>query len=353
MNQSSIYRVLDASLNRASEGLRVVEDFLRLGLDDANLCEATKRLRHALTQATAEIDSRELIFSRDSQQDVGRTISTDEEFQRGSEADLVQSNLSRVQQALRTIEEYGKTISASFAFAVEQLRYETYTLEKAILTTTLSLRNLEETQLCVLIDGCSSTSELTHLVEQLLSAGVDLIQLREKRLTDRDLMVAGLRLTELTRGTSTRWIMNDRVDLALSSGADGVHLGQDDLHVSDARRILGANRLIGVSTHSMEQARQAVMDGANYIGVGPTFVSNTKQFDAFPGLEFVRQVSREIQLPAFAIGGIHLGNVQSVVQSGLRRVAVRNGVVGAKNPQAAAAEFARILKSEPLRRNLP
>ena len=95
-------------------------------------------------------------------------------------------------------------------------------------------------------------------------------------------------LRELTRGTDTLFIMNDRPDLAALCHADGVHLGQEDLSVKDARAIVGPDALIGVSTHTIEQARQAVLDGANYIGVGPTFPSGTKQFEKFPGLDFLR-----------------------------------------------------------------
>jgi thiamine-phosphate pyrophosphorylase len=132
-------------------------------------------------------------------------------------------------------------------------------------------------------------------------------------------------------------VVNDRPDIAVLADADGVHLGQDDLRVKDARAIVGPRRLIGVSTHSIEQARAAVLDGANYLGVGPTFPSRTKSFDAFPGLDFVRQVAAEIRLPAFAIGGIEATNVGEVVAAGLRRVAVGSAVMGDAKPRAAVA----------------
>ena len=110
--------------------------------------------------------------------------------------------------------------------------------------------------------------------------------------------------------------MNDRADLAAMAHADGVHLGQDEIPVQDARVVLGSHALVGVSTHSIEQARQAVVDGANYLGCGPTFPSATKEFTRFPGVEFLRQISREIRLPAFAIGGINPANVEQVCAAG-------------------------------------
>ena len=133
--------------------------------------------------------------------------------------------------------------------------------------------------------------------------------------------------------------MNDRPDVAVLARADGVHLGQEDATVKDARRILGPDGLIGVSTHSIEQARAAVLDGASYIGVGPTFASGTKQFSQFTGTELLRSVRAEIQLPAFAIGGITMENLPQVLAAGFTRVAVSGAISGTKDPAAAAGEF--------------
>jgi len=130
--------------------------------------------------------------------------------------------------------------------------------------------------------------------------------------------------------------MNDRPDLAALSRADGVHVGQEELTVKDARSIVGPEALLGVSTHSIEQARQAVLEGANYLGVGPTFPSDTKQFEKFPGLPLLRQVAAEIRLPAFAIGGITAENLPEVLATGVTRVAVSGAIAAADEPVAAA-----------------
>jgi thiamine-phosphate pyrophosphorylase len=142
------------------------------------------------------------------------------------------------------------------------------------------------------------------------------------------------------------FVMNDRADLAALSDADGVHVGQDELSVNDARTIVGPKALIGVSTHSIEQARQAVIDGANYIGVGPTFPSSTKSFDTFAGLDLLRSVAAEISLPAFAIGGITRENLPQVQAAGINRVAVTGAVIGAKDPKLAALELMSMWKAE-------
>jgi thiamine-phosphate pyrophosphorylase len=127
--------------------------------------------------------------------------------------------------------------------------------------------------------------------------------------------------------------------------ADGVHVGQDDLPVKEVRRIVGPDVLVGVSTHNLEQVRQAVLDGASYIGVGPTFPSGTKSFAEFPGLEFVRQAMAETSLPAFVIGGINRETVHQAVVAGARRVAVSQAICQAEDPQMIAHELLQALSA--------
>src|SRR4029077_19739139 len=125
----------------------------------------------------------------------------------------------------------------------------------------------------------------------------------------------GKLVREWTARAGALFIMNDRPDLALLTDADGVHVGQEELSVREARRIMGPSRLVGVSTHTLEQARQAVLDGADYIGVGPVFSSTTKAFAHLAGLDLVRQVAAEITLPAYAIGGIGLENIEALLSA--------------------------------------
>jgi thiamine-phosphate pyrophosphorylase len=139
------------------------------------------------------------------------------------------------------------------------------------------------------------------------------------------------------------FIVNDRPDVARLAEADGVHLGQDDMSVREARRIVGPDALIGVSTHTVDQVRRAVLEGASYIGVGPTFLSATKQFDELAGLDFVRAVTAETTLPAFVLGGVTAENVARVISAGGRRIAVSAAIGKADDPRAAAAVLRRAL----------
>ncbi|MBS0203455.1 MAG: thiamine phosphate synthase [Planctomycetes bacterium] len=346
---TATYRILDAAANRAGEGLRVVEEYARFGLNDAHLSRLLKECRHELTTALAVIPESSRLAARDTLGDVGTSIGTAAEYQRGTVLDVVRASFKRVQEALRTLEEYGKLIqpiagSPAFAPRIEQVRYRIYTAEKLVLRTATSVERFHDRNLYLLVTGTSCLHGLETTVHAAIAAGVRIIQLREKQLADRALLEQARRLRDWTATADVLLIINDRPDIAVLAEADGVHVGQDELTVRDARQIVGPDRLIGVSTHTIDQARQAVLDGADYLGVGPTFPSGTKSFDHFAGLDFVRQVAAEITLPWFAIGGIDVTNVDSVIQAGGTRVAVSSAVCSAADPSQAAAGLVRQLR---------
>jgi len=342
----STTRILDAAANRATEGLRVVEDYTRFVLDDQHLTAQLKQLRHDLAAACAALADR--AAARDTQHDVGTEISTKSESQRVDTWDVCLASLERVKQSLRSLEEYSKISSPELASAFESQRYRFYTLEKALILTHDGRSRLCSTNLCVLIDGTSAVAKFPALVDQLLDVGVGMIQLRDKRLSDRELVERAktlvAQITKHRDSSRTITIINDRPDIAAAANADGVHLGQDDLSVKNARAILGPHKLIGVSTHHIDQARRAVLDGANYLGTGPTFFSTTKTFAEFPGLDYLRQVAAEITLPTFAIGGINKQNLSQVLETGIHRIAVSGAIANAPNPGETASVLLRALR---------
>ncbi|MEM8864694.1 MAG: thiamine phosphate synthase [Planctomycetota bacterium] len=345
--RSAAYRILDASLNRATEGMRVVEDYTRFVLDDQSLSKLAKTLRHELASAGKRIDLDARHASRDTQGDVGSTVTTTAESHRPDAWAVCIASCERVKQALRSLEEYGKTVDADFAAQVERLRYQFYTLEKSIGTTRSSCERLAGARLYVLVDGQASPVEFSRLAKALVAAGVHVLQLRDKQLDDAELVARARLLVEATAGTLTLAIINDRPDIAAVTHADGVHVGQEEMSVKDARAIVGPQALVGISTHTIEQARVAVLDGANYLGVGPLFPSETKQFDNFPGLDFARNVAEEISLPAFAIGGIDYENLPDVLATGIQRVAVGAAITSASDPAAAAQRLIDLLDAAP------
>jgi len=336
-------RVIDVNNSRAREGLRVVEDYCRFGLDDAFLSRELKQLRHDLAAALSSLAPRVQLEMRDVQNDVGTQISTAREFARASLLDVVQANLKRMQEALRSLEEFAKLHDAAAAHALEQMRYRSYTLEQAILCGTTARERLADARLYALLTGSQCVAALDVTIRELAAGGVQIVQLREKELPDRTLLERARQVRRWTREAGLLFIINDRPDIARLCEADGVHVGQDELPVREARRIVGPDALIGVSTHNLEQLRQAVLDAASYVGVGPTFLSQTKAFAEFPGLEYVRQATAESSLPMFVIGGVTLDTVGPAVAAGAQRVAVSAALSGVADPRAAAAAFRKAL----------
>jgi thiamine-phosphate pyrophosphorylase len=336
---SDLARVLDAAANRAREGLRVAEDYARFVLDDPMLTKRLKDVRHRLAAALGGLDPELLLSGRDTPGDVGTHIMTPSEQHRAGIRAVLIANFKRTSEALRTLEEYAKLLDPWLAGRFEVLRYDVYTIEKMTLTAVAARRGLGDARLYVLIGGLPTLGDLTWVVGEALDGGAQVIQLREKNLSDRVLLERARAVRKLTSEAGAVFILNDRPDLARLVGADGVHLGQDDLPVREARRVVGPNALIGVSTHEPDQLAAAILAGAHYVGVGPVFSSTTKDFDALAGLDYVRHAAGATALPWFALGGITLENLDEALAAGARRVAVSAAVVHADRPRHAAAAF--------------
>lgn len=340
-------RIVDANLNRAREALRILDDYARFCLNDALVAQQAKAIRHALVEAAALLPLRELITARDTLGDVGTQITAGQEYSRNSPDSIALINSKRLQEALRSCEEYGKLLRVDFAQMVEQIRYQSYTLEKSLYR--LDPRALlARSRVYVLLTRAQCTAAMDWTIAQIAAGGAGIIQLREKDLPDRELLALAQDVRKWTRKANLLMIVNDRVDIARLVDADGVHLGQDDLSVAEARQILGPDRLVGVSTHTEEQVQAAVQAGADYIGIGPVFPSRTKAFDHFPGLDFVKAATSRTSLPAFALGGISLENVADVTAAGARRVALSQAVIQADDPQAVVMSFQAHLEQYPL-----
>jgi thiamine-phosphate pyrophosphorylase len=178
-----------------------------------------------------------------------------------------------------------------------------------------------------------------------IAGGVKFIQYRAKNLSKREAYSHSLRLRELAHQNGVTLLINDWADLALAVQADGVHLGQDDLPPSAARAVLGPERIIGVSAHTLEQAKAAESEGADYLGVGPIFPSRTKQARPPLGCAFLRRIRAEIRIPIVAIGGITARNLRQVTATGVDGVAVVSAVLGRPDIARAAAELISLLKA--------
>jgi len=334
-------RIIDVNLNRAREAARVVEDYCRFALDDRILTEELKAIRHALADLSARFPARRLLAARDTVHDVGTTLTAPGEYKRDDPSDVATVNLKRLQESLRCLEEFGKSLAPDLGREFEKLRYHSYTLERAVRNPSGSRQRLARARLYLLVTSSQCRGSWDQTILGAIKGGVDIIQLREKTLSDRELISRARSIRQWTREAGVLFIVNDRPDIARLVEADGVHLGQDDLSVDEARRILGPQFLIGVSTHSITQVRQAILAGADYLGIGPVFPSRTKSFDEYPGLDFVREATAGTTLPSFAIGGIGPDNLERVVAAGARRVAVGSAVLESDDPES----LVRLLKA--------
>ena len=339
---SHTFRMIDANINRISEGLRVLEDMARFVLADAGLTERLKGVRHGVRKEIGSMHGN-LLSARDAVNDPGVPISATTVLD-GKEniSDLTAANFKRVQEGLRVVEESLKiTGEKDLSKFYERSRFTVYTVEKTYQDALYRFirRNVLDTDLYGITSEMHSLGRANvQVVEEMLAAGMGIIQYREKEKSMGDKYRECMAIRELTRQAGARFIVNDHVDLALMVAADGIHIGQDDLPIDKVRELVGESMAIGISTHSPDQARAAKADGADYIGVGPIFRTHTKKDVCDPvGLDYLDYVVAHIDLPFVAIGGIKETNIREVRAHGARCIAMVTEIVGAPNIQEKIA----------------
>ncbi|PFG13890.1 thiamine phosphate synthase [Bacillus sp. es.036] len=189
--------------------------------------------------------------------------------------------------------------------------------------------------------------DLVDVMEEAIRGGADIIQLRDKTNSKKVVLEKALKLKALTKKYNIPFIVNDHIDVALAVDADGIHLGQDDLPLETARKIIGPGKIIGISTHRIEEALAAEKGGADYIGAGPIFPTNSKSDVVDPvTTEYIKEVTSEISIPFVAIGGIKLHNVSDVLRAGAKRICVISEVVGSDDVKGTCELFQQVIKSE-------
>lgn len=353
--RQAVLRLLDANLDRAREGLRVLEDWARFGLDRPDLVARTKDLRQRLGLVHGD----HLKLARHTATDPAAGMAHPAQEQRQAPEQVLAANAGRVQEALRVIEEFGRAPEPALAAEAAAVRYALYDLEVDLLRASRLQGSGAERrtllQRCHLYLVSSPVAHMEAMVDAALRGGVRLVQYRAKPevtnaegelLTDGERLQQARALRELCARHGALFIVNDRLDIALAVEADGVHLGQGDLPPAVARQLLGPERLIGRSTHAIEQLRQAVADGCDYVGVGPVNATPTKPGRQPVGLDYVRQAAGECPIPFFAIGGIDAEALPRVQEAGATRVAVVRAITEANDPAAAVQELLAGLQSE-------
>ena len=334
-------RIIDANANRVREALRVLEEAARFVLESESLADRLKRLRHDFVQALPS--GLDLVAHRDTPGDVGTGLSTAAEQSRQTMGDVIAAAGSRLSEALRVIEEYSKLDELGPGFGelarvAEQTRYHGYELTQWLQLAATDGRSPQWRMCLLLTHSLCTHHDWKSVLEQALDNGVDCVQVREKEM-DSGPLLEHIRAVIKSVDGRAHVIVNDRPDLALLAGADGVHMGQTDVNPLDARRLLGEHAIIGVSTSNLEQAKAAKASGANYCGVGPMFPTTTKHKLTLAGPGYLREYLGWNGLPHLAIGGITPDNVGELVAVGCRGIAVSSAICSSKEPAVAAKQL--------------
>ena len=337
-----IFQIIDANLDRAREGLRVIEDWARFGLGEENFVNRIKNFRQILGKNHLEIYKK----SRNYSEDQCKGLTHIEQIKRKTPEQIISSNSARVQEALRVIEEFSRLHNNELSNIVSEIRYEVYTLEIELLGLSKRKKSgeiIKENDLYVITD---QRENLLEKIEEILIAGVKIIQHRFKKGTDKDHLKEAIKIKNLCKRHNSLFIINDRIDIALASDADGIHLGQDDLELKTARKLLGHSKIIGISANNETDISNALEDGCDYLGIGPVFETSTKKNKKPIGIEKIKILTKDLNIPWFAIGGITTNNISYLKSYGFKKVALVSQLMNSENPREEAIMILKELSHE-------
>jgi thiamine-phosphate pyrophosphorylase len=337
-----IYQIIDANLDRAREGLRVIEDWARFGLGEKKYVEIIKNFRQILGKNHLEIYKK----SRNHIVDKCKGLTHQEQIKRKTSEQIISSNSGRVQEALRVIEEFSRLHNHELSKIASEIRYEIYNIEIDLLS--LSKRKnseeiLKENNLYAITD---QKENLLEIIEEILIAGVRIIQHRFKTGTDKENLKEAIKIKNLCKRYNSLFIINDRLDIALASNADGIHLGQEDLDLKTARKLLGYSKIIGISANNEIDITNALKDGCDYIGIGPVFETASKRNKKPIGIEKIKTLTKDLNIPWFAIGGIKSNNISYLKETGFKKVALLSQLMNSEDPREAAIMILKELSYE-------
>ena len=339
--EKAAYRIIDANFNRAREALRVIEDFCRFALNSSILAGRTKDLRHRLSTTISKLDSGKLLASRDTQNDVGVGQVAKVSVSRNNLIDALTAAFKRLPEALRVISEAIKPFNAESAGEIENIRYAGYTLEKDVTFFADTQSRFADVRLYIII--CSNLpEEVFGLAENCIRGGADCIQLRSKNINSDDYFALAEEFVKICKNGNVLSVINDRADIAIACGADGMHLGQNDLPVEQARKLQLGPLIIGKSTHSAAQLASAIAELPAYVSLGPIFATPTKPQAQPVTLDYVKQslpILTDTGIHHVAIGGITFENIDSVLSAGATTVAVSSAITLSPDPGAACRKM--------------
>ena len=334
-------RIIDANCNRIGEGLRFLEDVARFVLDDAILSKQLRAMRHDVIKNVSQLGVK-LISARESESDVGANAASLSKQQ--DLPALVTANARRVEEGLRVLEELSKLSYISQVIDsshFQRARFDLYTIEKDLLSKILRQQKVARlTGLYVIVDTQAlGNRDAIEAAAQAIRGGAKIIQLRDKHSEKSKLLDIAQKLKDLCQKSEILFIINDHLDIALAADADGLHIGQEDLPLSLARRELPVDKIIGCSVTNLKQSLKAEQEGADYIAVGAIFPTPTRRDYEVVGIEHLRQIKQRISIPVVAIGGISRDNITEVMAAGADAAAVISAILNQDDIEKATAEM--------------
>jgi thiamine-phosphate pyrophosphorylase len=307
----------------------VLEDLWRFKDDRQDLATLTKTMRHELSRCFNGLASH-LKLGRSLATDSGRKVEVKGEYRRADVLELRDRNASRVKESLRVLEEWSKLVSPEVSKKIEGIRYDFYHLEES----SQGWGAYPEKSLYVLITQSLCRLPPIDVLEACCSEGATVIQLREKEMEDGAFLEWILEAKEVSDRYGVPLIVNDRVHLVRLSGVAGVHFGQGDLKTEDGRRLLKSWQWLGRSTHEISEAKQAESEGVDYIGVGPLFLTKTKEHREAVGIEYLSEVKESCGVPYVGIGSVNRQSLEEVLSVDPSGLAICTGVIAAEDPGA-------------------
>ena len=338
--EKPVEQLIDANLDRAREGIRVVEEWCRFAIQDENLVITLKDFRHQL----ANHHDFSYKSARCTSNDKGIGLTHPFQRDRYSPEELVSANCARVQEALRVIEEFARNPDPSLAKTASKIRYKLYEIEVDILKKIYESQRKKRLQDCNLYLLTEPQTNLKERVIKSLKAGIKMVQYRNKEGCDKERYQQAKEISLACRDFEALFIVNDRIDIAIAVNADGVHLGDKDLPTKTARELLGKDKIIGRSTHSISEIQKAEKEGCDYLAIGPVNSTTSKPLASPIGLEVLKEASITTNLPLFAIGSINQKNIEEVLANGIKRCAVISAIMHAKDSFEATKKLLEIVK---------
>lgn len=345
--ERTTYRIIDANYNRAREAFRTIEDYCRFTLNSPQLYDKAKELRHKLSGVLNTLDYVTLLVNRDTRLDVGINRIVESQLSRVELRDCLIAGFKRLTEALRTIAEFARTIDSSVADNVENIRYAAYSFEKDVVIFSDTSNKFKRIKLYVIITS-NIPVEIINLATKCAKNGADCIQLRAKDIRDDNLFAIAEEFVKICRGEGVYSVINDRVDIAVATGADGIHLGRNDVPVQCVERLQLSPVIIGKTTHSLEQIRDAIKLNPTYVSLGPVFSTVTKPGLNPVGLNYVQEsleILKETAIGHVAIGGITLDNIDDVIKAGAKCIAVCSAITQSEDPAQSCRAFKHKMES--------